>query len=385
MATLEIFPNLALYRLEVLKEGLRVVPDNLEDISMFYQSENKLIPQQVFVEDSGSITSGDLVEVDGKEGQVHNITNDYIDILESGLEEGEIWYGVERIRKPKSIIRKSGSAIGKRIETRAGNIISGTIRGLSWTPTYIVILSENVDEINTLTLSALVDATRIHPFVVEQIIFNTKPVLREERMIPRGGRQMAVAEMAAVSEEIPVQIPIEINVKYTRNIVIDIKDEFSIPLDEFADISAPRYYFLTISEQAKPSYGYMFNVTRFIPPGRVKVYDNDANLIGFSKLEVSGERVILKIAPEEKLLTQTIVETYRPEQREESTREVTEYKVKVTSNFDSEVILILEFYVHKKVMSADPEPSERLPGKLLWYSRINPGENIIQGQVTTQY
>lgn len=380
MSSLEIFPNLAVYRRVVEKDGLVPLPENLEDVSVFKKSGDQVVLSKIQLDNKSSFQFGKIVVVDGERGLLYAIGEKHVVLIQS---ENSGKFITKRIYKPKNISTEDQQTAGKTVEANVDDVISGFISGLSWKPTYVFILSQDVNKITNITLSAYVNASNLFPFTVDKIVFNTKSVLREQRT--RGVHHMESAALMAAPSEAPSTVPMDLKVTYVWEKSVDIEGEISLPLDKFNDLEISRLYFLDLSEQSKATYGYMFDVTDFIPPGRAKIYNSDLEFVGFSTLLTFGKRILIEIAPEEKLLVQTVVETSRPEGSEESTRQVTEYEIKITSKFDQPITLVLKYSLYGKLLSADPEISERLPGMIIWYLTSEPGEHTFRGRITSQY
>jgi len=350
MATLELFPNLAHYRIEASEEQNLSLPFGLEDITVY--KESKVSP--TFPDDRTVFHPMTYGEVDGSKGFIQELSKDQVVLIR----RDETSYFL----KPKKVTFEMRTT-GKQIRVKPGDVVTGFISGISWKPVYTVILSENMDKISSLSLAALVDASNQVPFSVYQITFITEPVLAEQKQL------LGTAPT----------VPLDIKRRYFWRDYILIENKFTLPLESFNDLEVPLVYFLTLSQEAKPSYGYIFETIRPIPPAQVKVYKPDFSLIGLTNLEVAGKFVILKVAPSIELSAQTIIERSHPEK--ESTREVIDYTVRLNSTLNQSTTLVLDLPIKGKVLSADPQPSLKLPGKLLWYMLVSPGESEIRGRV----
>src|SRR3972149_3397613 len=160
MHILQLFPNLAILKISSAKDESIILPNNLENISLF-SSDLKLLKSQNQVT---KISIGDYVTVDGIDGVVENINDNNITIFNND--------SLIIIKDPKMIVVKNKL---NTINMKSRDIVSGIIEDLFFVPTYIVILqSDNNDIINNMILSALINATKITPFAVDNIIFDTK-------------------------------------------------------------------------------------------------------------------------------------------------------------------------------------------------------------------
>jgi len=253
-------------------------------------------------------------------------------------------------------------------------------------------LSEDPNLILKLLLTAQVraiqnESTTFYPFEVDHLVFNTRPVLQQaDRSEPMFQRMEANAQAAQNGSLQPALIDLGVDKTYSWTKPTTITSEISFPLHEIDNIKSPRVYFLPLENNAKPLYGYSFDVNEYIPTGPARIHSNDFSFKGLSTLESIGKRVNLKVGLENKLLANTTVETRSlPSENERQNRQEMTFHSIVQSNFKRPVTLIAEMYIFGTLISSDPEINDRLGNKLIWYYQIQPGSNEISGTVITEF
>lgn len=391
MSALEIFPNLAIYRIQTQDSTIEV-PVDISDVTALARTNGKGYSSAlVRLIRSEPFSTGDTVAIEGQMGKLIGFTSEYTDVVRKGIKDGSS--NVVRIHQPK-IIQSTGSYTKQYNvvkENGADVLLSGIINNLFWQPNYAIILSERPDVIHKFLMTAQIDNPGLFSFDVDEIVFNTKPVLRQ----PSTSRQPLQARMVqAVSshngETInynPTEVNIEINTVYSWKHRTTISSEMSFPLFEMDQIHTPRVYFLKLDPNAKALYGYNFEVPKYIPPGPVRVNARDFSMIGFTDLEVNDRKVNIKVGIEENLSAQTIIESTDTNTNTNKNRntETKTFKSTITSKFHHPITLIVEMDLYGTLLESQPEISDRYSNKLIWYFQIHPGSNNVSGKVISTY
>ena len=408
MSVLELFPNLAIYRLQT-NENIVDLPVGVYDITAINVKTLRVVPTRLIRNSPFEV--GDICQVDQVEGKLVQTTDKFTDVLTTDQNAQST---LIRIYKPSQIV--SFGSVSKRYEILSEpgeeSVITGFNNDLTWNPTYIVILSEDVNTILKLSLVGQLGVNvAFLDFDVDRIVFNTKNVLRPQSRQPMrssmarsvGGESVQSLSVGEDSESREQDIRVE--TVYKIDGPITISPEMSFPLDSWSNLKTKRIYFLKVQSNSKPLYGYDFEVPNFIPSGSVRVQDAELNFVGMTTLEVIGKRVFLKVGTEENLFATTIVETrsvdviVNGESEEESEeswdkegektkerQDITNFGVSVFSKFAQPVMLILELDFYGALLEARPkQPDERLPGKLLWKFTIKPGKNEFKEEVVSTY
>jgi hypothetical protein len=202
------------------------------------------------------------------------------------------------------------------------------------------------------------------PLSVDQIIFNTRPVFAE---IEKGPHLRAEnSRMHASSDRL------EVENQYYLNEPLSIQSEMSIPLATYDQLNNEKKYFLLLEQGQDPTYGYILTLDSQIPKGNATIYDRSMALIGRTTLQIYGATVIVKVAPAEDLLSTIII-------RESS--EQLDFEVRVDSNLEINIEIIFELPIRERFIQSNPPVDDKLPGLLIWYQPIQPGENLFKGSV----
>ena len=379
---LEIFPNLAVYQSSRTEVPLLDLPIDVYDVSAWTQGQEGTT---IALVREGPLTPQDRVVVDGEEGTLISLGEKHVDLLRADQT-------VVRIHKPKIILSYRGHSKQYILpsETPGPIVVTGFIRGVTWTPGYTVILSSDPDLIQKFIFTGEI-RSEAHPFGVDEILLNTRPLLASRRDIVHYESAAPMMAMRAASVEQPEELDLGIKSTYRIPNTGRLLPEMSFPLEELDQIQSPRLYFIRVEEGVKPLYGYSFTVPFNLPPGTAKVYNQNFELQGLNRLEILGRRVILKIGLEENLVADVIVERSRSEietgpetRRETRYRETTDYSISILSQFEYPVPVVVELPIQGTLVRAQPNPQERLPGRLVWNYQIVPGDNNITGQVVTE-
>lgn len=393
MSTLELFPNLSIYRLQT-KDEIVDLPVGVSDIVAIDKTTFDSVPTRLIR--NSPFEPGDQIQIDDLQGQLIQTTDTYTDLyLDNSADSTPT---LIRVYSVSQIISLGSVSKRYQISNPEQNdvVITGFDEHLSWSPTYTVILSKDPNLIRKLSLIGQVNASQTNylGFNIDEIVFNTKSVLRQS-----GPKLMSssMARSAVMSQEDAVEDLDEENInfesRYTWSDPIEISDEMTFPLASWDNLTSKRVYFLGIRQNSKPVYGYVFEIQSFIPSGPVRVQDDELNFVGMTTLQNvgTGKRVTLKIAVEDNLLTQTIVQNRSQIEDTESDNEtkvhteITDFEITVFSKFKTDVRLIAELDFSGTLKSASKEPDERLPGKLLWYHTVKPGKNVFKGWVEYYY
>jgi hypothetical protein len=386
MSYLELFPNLAVYRVKTRDEVIDL-PIGITDVTALAQTkDNGSMGISVNLERDEPLATGDQVTVDGITGRIIKLGSNFVD-----LQVNSKCSLVQRVYNPDNIQSFGNYTKRYRLNKNHGvnAIVAGILPQLWWTPTYTVILGEDPNLILKLLFTAQVraiqnESTAFYPFEVDHLVFNTQPVLQQaNRREPMFQRMKANAQNGSFQPDL---IDLGIDKTYSWNKPATITSELSFPLHEIDNIKSPRVYFLPLENNAKPLYGYSFDVNEYIPTGPARIHSNDFSFKGLSTLESIGKRVNLKVGLENKLLANTTVETRSlPSQNEQQNRQEMTFHSIVQSNFKRPVTLIAEMDIFGTLISSDPIINDRLGNKLIWYYQIQPGSNEISGTVIIEF
>lgn len=362
MISLEIFPNLTIYKIQSTDSKINV-PIEISNVTALIVNPNGSTSSS-FVEliNNEPFSIGDSVVVDDIPGNIISVNTMYIDIIHNSE--------IRRMFHPKNItsVRSYSKQYNVKKDIDSKVILTGIINNLSWQPTYILILSNYIDVIYKFIMTAQINNHGIYPFNVDNIIFNTKPVLTKQSIIPN--------TINTLFNENNNKINIDINTSYYWNNETKIYSEMSFPIFEVSNLEINRVYFLDISANSKPTFGYIFKLLQYIHPGPVRIHDKDFNLIGLSTLEVNGYLVTIKIGIEENLISQVIVNTHYDKSTNHTT---TNFDIKIYSKFNHPILLISEIPFNNILLQSNPKVTNIYPNKLVWYFTVNHGYNHLKG------
>ena len=337
--TLELFPNHAVYSKTVLSPSELIdMPQGISEVIAI--ANDRLIPVSL---QKGPFMKGDIVTVDGVKGEISDIQNNYVRLIAEKMQV--------QINNPKQVVSHSDSVSKQyKVATIQGPVtLIGTLNGISWTPSYLVTIAE-LNHIKSFELMGHITSDQ-DLFTATKAIFHVESVLKAPSR--RAGMMMAASEE-------PTKPDFQKKYMYNK---LNIDNEMSLPLDGFADLYIPRVYFQTLQEKVRPVYGYAFDGQHSFPEAPVTILSKDLEILGKSQLEVSGTRVFLKVAPEENLATDLIIQ---------EDDHGLNFHLSVTSAFNKEVDLILEHHPYRQVERTDPLASYAFAGKLFWSMKVPP-------------
>lgn len=364
MYILEIFPNNSLLKITFDESKTLQLPNDLEDVLVFDEKKKPIKFQ--FIDNKLSL--GEIVTVDGVSGILESMGDSITISTDNSL---------VKFIKPKMITAKNSS---KNVSLEKHNTIVGSIPNLYWNPIYVIILSNNPDKINNISLIGLINATQIASFDVDKIIFDTKPVLAKSYKYASRTESQSLQFASAV----PIDIVNEtLSTKYNWDTKTNIKGEISIPLLEYLDIDIKRIYFLSLNDGEDINYGYMFDMPNYIPHGKVKIFSENLDLLGITNMKIYGKRVILEISKEEKLFVQTIYDESVANNGEIAIKSLN-FKIKITSKFNMPVVLVVRYNTYEKLLSAKYKVYENFPGEMIWLHDVKPGDTTIEEALNFQ-
>jgi len=350
---LEIFPNLAVYQVHT-KESQVELPVAIQNVTAF-TSTLKSVP--IILVKNQPFSKGQRITVNGEEGILIGFNHDSVDIIRDVNEDDKII----RIHRPKRSVVSGSYSKQYQLQTDKPSLVTGFLPDVRWMPQYNAIINKTTSELQKITLVAQVQANN-SPFHVDQIIFNTRPVIAELHQ----ERALAFTDASTTTE-------LGVDTQYFLNESLTVQEEMSFPLASYDRLQIPQKYFLTLQEGASPEYGYILSLETQIPKGIATIYNDDLSVLGRSPLQIYGDTIIMKVAPAEDLLSTTIIERSQTQ---------IQFQTRITSNMNNQIQMILELPVFDSIQEIIPPTTCRLPGLVLWSVQVNPGQNFFEGRVT---
>lgn len=355
---LEVFPNLSVYQLQT-HESVVSLPIDITQVTAFSKQELSFESIPISLVKSSPFTIGQTVTVKSednvdKTGLLVALTDEYLDLFSNINGQNS----TIRIYNPKEVVTNGNYSHDYYLQNDTGTVVTGILKNVYWKPSYTCIINSETQFIQNFMLLAQVKSSG-PPFTVNQLIFNTREVLFQQR-----------AASAMLADQAQENIAVENTYYFDEETIV--QPRMSLPLAEYDQTNTPRVYFLQINKDAVVEYGYILTLSTQTPPGMVTIYDNTLAVMGISQLQVYGTTAILKVAPEKDILTTITLD---------NAKESIHFDVNVISHMHTRVQLILQLPIYKQVIESRPAFDARLPGMLLWYLEIEPGDSHFQTKI----